>query len=133
MSVHIHTTIPQKTNKILDELAKSYGTKSRVLEQALETFLRVEKVGSCDDCAIKAKMVEQSNLRGTLDLTSIGKKTLNGLLEVAIGDKSFEDFITEQQIEARNNCYNKVLLIQSVHTKPAYNIHQCLCQPSFLS
>lgn len=102
MPVHLHTTIPQKTNKILEELAKTYGTKSRVLEQALETFLRVEKVGTCDDCAVKAKMVEQTNLKETLDLTSVGKKTLNGLLEVAIGDKSFEDFIGEQQIEARN-------------------------------
>ena len=102
MSVHLHTTIPRKTSKILEELAKTYGTKSRVIEQALETFLRVEKVGSCDDCAVKAKMVEQTSLRETLDLTSVGKKTLNGLLEVAIGDKSFEGFIEEQQIEARN-------------------------------
>jgi hypothetical protein len=102
MSVHIHTTIPRKTSQILEELAKTHGTKSRVLEQALETFLRVEKVGSCEDCAVKAKMAEQINLRETLDLTSLDKKTLNGLLEVAIGDKSFEDFIKEQQIEARN-------------------------------
>jgi len=102
MSVHLHTTIPRKSNKILEELAKTYGTKSRVLEQALETFLRVEKVGSCDDCIIKAKMTGQTNLRETLDLTSVSKKTLNGLLEVAIGDKSFEDFIEEQQNEARN-------------------------------
>jgi len=102
MSVHLHTTIPVKTSKILDELAKTYGTKSRVLEQALETFLRVEEVGSCDDCAVRAKMVEQTNLRETLDLTSVDKKTLNGLLEVAIGDKSFEDFIEGQQIAARN-------------------------------
>jgi hypothetical protein len=102
MSVHIHTTIPRKTDKILEELTKTYGTKSRVIEQALETFLRVENVGTCDDCAVKAKMVEQTNLRETLDLTSVGKKTLNGLLEVAIGDKTFEDFIKEQQIESQN-------------------------------
>jgi hypothetical protein len=102
MSVHLHTTIPAKTNKILEELAKTYGTKSRVLEQALETFLRVEKVGSCDDCAAKAKMTEQTNLREILDLTSVDKKTLNGLLGVAIGDESFEDFIEEQQTAARN-------------------------------
>lgn len=36
------------------------------------------------------------------DSTSVDKKTLNGLLEVAIGDRSFEDFIKERQIEARN-------------------------------
>jgi hypothetical protein len=47
-------------------------------------------------------MVEQTNLRETLDLTSVDKKTLNGLLEVAIGDKSFEDFVQERQVEARN-------------------------------
>lgn len=102
MSIHLHTTISAKTDKILEELVKTYGTKSRVLEQALETFLRVEKVGSCDDCAVKTKVVEQSNLRETLDLTSVSKKTLNGLLEVAMGDKGFEDFIEEQQVEARN-------------------------------
>ncbi|MFP3984551.1 MAG: hypothetical protein ACLFU9_00815 [Candidatus Bathyarchaeia archaeon] len=102
MSVHLHTTIPAKTNKILEALAKTYGTKSRVLEQALETFLRVEEVGSCEDCIVKAKIMEQNNLRETLDLTSVNKKTLNGLLEVAIGDKSFEEFIEEQQTEARN-------------------------------
>ena len=102
MSVHLHTTISSKTDKILGELAKTYGTKSRVLEQALETFLRVENVGSCDDCAVKAKALEQSNLRETLDLTSVSKKTLNGLLEVAMGDKNFEDFVEGQQVEARN-------------------------------
>jgi len=102
MSVHLHTTIPRKTDKILVDLAKTYGTKSRVLEQALETFLRVEKIGSCDDCTVKAKMIEQTNLREALNLTSVGKKTLDGLLGVAIGDKNFEDFIEEQQIEAHN-------------------------------
>ena len=102
MSIHLHTTISAKTDKILEELAKTYGTKNRVLEQALETFLRVEKVGSCEDCGVKAKVVEQSNLREALDLISVSKKTLNGLLDVAIGDKSFEDFMEEQQVEARN-------------------------------
>jgi len=102
MSVHIHTTIPAKTNKILEELAKTYGTKSRVLEKALETFLRVEEIGSCDDCAVKTKMIEQTNLRETLNLTSIGRKTLDGLLEVAIGNKNFEEFIEEQKVEGQN-------------------------------
>jgi len=102
MSVHLHTTIPRKTNKILVELAKTYGTKSRVLEQALETFLRVEEVGSCEDCAVRAKIAEQTNLREALNLTSVGKKTLDHLLEVALGDKNFEDFVKKQQIEARN-------------------------------
>ena len=100
--MHLHTTIPRKTDKILVELSKTYGTKSRVLEQALETFLRVKEVGSCEDCAVKAKMVEQTNLREALNLISIGKKTLEGLLGVALGDKTFEDFIQEQQIEAHN-------------------------------
>ncbi len=102
MSVHLHTTIPVKTSKILDELAKTHGTKSRVLEQALATFLRVEEVGSCDECAMRAKIAEQTNLREILDLTSVDKKTLNGLLDVAIGDESFEDFIEKQQTAAKN-------------------------------
>ncbi|MBX5327441.1 MAG: hypothetical protein ACQXXH_01095 [Candidatus Bathyarchaeia archaeon] len=102
MSVHLHTTISRKTNETLEELAKTYGTKSRVLEQALETLLRVDKVGSCDDCVIKAKMSEQMNLREALDLTSVGRKTLDSLLEVAVGDKTIEDFIKEQKDEARN-------------------------------
>ncbi len=102
LSIHLHTTIPTKTSKILEELTRTYGTKSRVLEKALETFLRVEEIGSCEECVVKAKMAEQTNLRETLDLTSVGKKTLNGLLEVALGDKSFEDFTESQQTEARN-------------------------------
>lgn len=102
MSVHLHTTISRKTNETLEELAKTYGTKSRVLEQALETLLRVDKVGSCDDCVIKAKMSEQTNLREALDLTSVGRKTLDSLLEVAVGDKTIEDFIKEQKEEAKN-------------------------------
>jgi hypothetical protein len=102
MSVHFHTTITRKTDEILEELAKTYGTKSRVLEQAVETLLRVEKVGSCDDCTIKAKMSEQINLREALDLTSIGKKTLDSLLEVAVGDKTIENFMQEQKAEAKN-------------------------------
>jgi hypothetical protein len=102
MSVHLHTTITRKTNETLEELAKTYGTKSRVLEQAVETLLRVDKVGSCDDCVVKAKMSEQTNLREALDLTSVGRKTLDSLLEVAVGDKTIEDFMLEQKEEAKN-------------------------------
>jgi hypothetical protein len=102
MSVHLHTTITKKTDDMLEQLAKNYGAKNRVIEQALETLLRVERVGSCEDCAIKAKMNEQVNLRQALDLTSIGRRTIDSLLEVAIGDKTIQDFITEQKIEARN-------------------------------
>jgi hypothetical protein len=102
MSVHLHTTIKKKTNEIIEELAKTYGTKNRVLEKAVETLLRVEKVGSCEDCVIKAKMNEQTKLREALDLTSLGRKTLDGLLEVAVGDKTIQDFIKEQKAESRN-------------------------------
>lgn len=102
MSVHLHTTIKKKTNEIIEELAKTYGTKNRVLEKAVETLLRVEKVGSCEDCAIKAKMNEQTKLREALDLTSLGRKTLDGLLEVAVGDKTIQDFIKEQKAESKN-------------------------------
>lgn len=102
MSVHLHTTIKKKTNEIIEELAKTYGTKNRVLEQAVETLLRVEKVGSCEDCVIKAKMNEQTKLREALDLTSLGRKTLDGLLEVAVGDKTIQDFIKEQKAESKN-------------------------------
>jgi len=102
MSVHLHTTIKRKTNEIIEELAKTYGTKNRVLEQAVETLLRVEKVGSCEDCVIKAKMNEQTKLREALDLTSLGRKTLDGLLEVAVGDKTIRDFIKEQKAESKN-------------------------------
>jgi hypothetical protein len=102
MSVHLHTTITKKTNGVLEELTKTYGTKSRVLEQAIETLLRVDKVGSCDDCVVKAKMSEQTSLREALDLMSVGKKTLDGLLEVAVGDKTIEDFTREQKEEAEN-------------------------------
>jgi hypothetical protein len=102
MAVHLHTTITKKTNETLEELTKAYGTKSRVLEKAVETLVRVDKVGSCDDCAVKAKMSEQTNLREALDLTSVGRKTLDSLLEVAVGDKMIEDFATEQKEEAKN-------------------------------
>ncbi len=102
MVIHLHTTIKQKTNEIIEELAKTYGTKNRVLEKAVETLLRVEKVGSCEDCVIKAKMNEQTKLREALDLTSLGRKTLDSLLEVAIGDKTIQDFIKEQKAEAKN-------------------------------
>jgi hypothetical protein len=102
MSIHLHTTITKKTNNTLEELAKTYGTKSRVLEKAVETLLRVDKVGSCDDCVIKTKMSEQTNLREALDLTSIGRKTLDSLLEVAVGDKTIETFMKEQKTEAKN-------------------------------
>jgi hypothetical protein len=102
MSVHLHTTITKKTNEILEELAKTYGTKNRVLQQAVETLLRVEKVGSCEDCVIKAKMKEQTKLREALDLTSLGRKALDGLLEVAVGDKTIYDVINAQKAEAKN-------------------------------
>ena len=102
MSIHLHTTVSKKTNEMLLELSKTYGTKNRVIEQALETMLRVEKVGSCEDCAVKTKMKEQINLREALDLVSIGKKTADGLLEVAIGDKTIKDFLREQKEEAKN-------------------------------
>ena len=102
MSVHLHTTITRKTHETLEELTKIYGTKSHVIEQAVETLLRVEKVGSCDDCAVRAKAKEQTNLREALDLMSIGKHTIDSLLEVAIGNKTMQDFVTEQKAEAKN-------------------------------
>ena len=102
MSVHLHTTITKKTDEMIEQLAKTYGTKSRVIEQAVETLLRVERVGSCEDCAIKAKMSEQTNIREALDLTSVGRKTIDSLLEVAIGNKTIQDFVAEQKAEAKN-------------------------------
>jgi hypothetical protein len=102
MSVHLHTTITKKTNEILEELAKTYGTKNRVIQQAVETLLRVEKVGSCEDCVIKAKTKEQTKLREALDLTSLGRKALDSLLEVAVGDKTINDVIKAQKAEAKN-------------------------------
>ena len=102
MSVHFHTTITKKTDDVLEELAKTYGTKSRVLEKAIETLLRVEKVGSCDDCTVRARVAEQTNLREALDLTSIGRRTLDGLVEVGVGDKTVDELIKEQKREARN-------------------------------
>jgi hypothetical protein len=102
MPVHLHTTITKKTDEMLEQLARTYGTKSRVIEQAVETLLRVERVGSCEDCAIKAKMSEQTNIREALDLTSIGRKTIDSLLEVALGNKTIQDFIAEQKAEAKN-------------------------------
>lgn len=102
VSIHLHTTLTKKTNEMLLELSKTYGSKNRVIEQALETMLRVEKVGSCEDCAIKAKMKEQINFREALDLISVGKKTADSLLEVAIGDKTMRDFLREQKEEAKN-------------------------------
>jgi hypothetical protein len=123
MSVHLHTTITKKTNGTLEELTKTYGTKSRVLEQAVETLLRVDKVGSCDDCVVKAKMSEQTNLREALDLMSVGKKTLDGLLEVAVGDKTIEDFTREQKEEAKNV---KEILRGSVSWKTPANFKEFL-------
>jgi hypothetical protein len=102
MSVHLHTTITRKTDEMIEQLAKTYGTKSRVIEQAVETLLRVERVGSCEDCAIKAKMSEQTNIREALDLTSVGRKTIDSLLEVAVGNKTIQDFVAEQKAEAKN-------------------------------
>ncbi len=102
MSVHLHTTITKKTDEVIEELTKTYGTKNRVIEQAMETLLRVERVGSCDDCIVKSKIKEQTNLREALDLTSIGRKAIDSLLEVAIGDKTIQDFVAEQKEEAKN-------------------------------
>ncbi len=114
MSVHIHTTIPKKTGAILDELAGTYGTKSRVIETALETLLRVDKVGSCDDCQLKAQIEEEIKLRESLELASIRRDLLDELLKIALADKTFEEFIQWQQNEVQNT----IELIQStIHWK----------------
>ncbi|MEM0008238.1 MAG: hypothetical protein QXR89_08290 [Candidatus Bathyarchaeia archaeon] len=123
MSVHLHTTITRKANEILEELAKTYGTKSRALEKALETLLRVDKVGSCDDCAIKAKVNEQTKLKEALDLASISRRNLDSLLEIAIGNKTIEDFIKEQKAEAKNTIE---ILKSSISWKPPSNFKEFL-------
>jgi hypothetical protein len=102
MSVHLHTTITRKTDEMLEELAKTYGTKSRVIEQAIETMLRVEKVGSCEDCSVREKAKEQTNLREALDLMSVNKHTIDGLLEVAVGNETIQNLIVEQRTESKN-------------------------------
>jgi len=121
MSVHLHTTITKKTNEIIEELAKTYGAKNRVLEQAVETLLRVEKVGSCEDCVVKAKMNEQTKLREALDLTSFGRKTLDGLLEVAVGDKTMQDMIKKQKAESKNTIE---ILKGAIEWKPPSNFKE---------
>ncbi len=102
MPVHLHTTIPRETDQIIEELAKTYGTKSRVIEKALETMLRVKKVGSCEDCSIKAQIEEQNKLRETLDLTSVRREILDELLKIAVGDQTFNGFLKIQRNEAQN-------------------------------
>ncbi|MFX1540911.1 MAG: hypothetical protein ACFFBX_09055, partial [Promethearchaeota archaeon] len=115
MSVHIHTTIPNRSAEILNQLTGTYGTKSRVLEKALETMLRVEKVGSCDDCAFKAQIEEQTKLREALELTSIRKDLLDELLRVALSDITMNEFIQWQRTDAQNT----IELVQSsIHWKP---------------
>jgi hypothetical protein len=123
MSIHLHTTITKKSNDILEELAKTYGTKSRALEKALETLLRVDKVGSCDDCAIKAKINEQIKLREALDLTSISRRNLDSLLEIALGNKTIEDFVKEQKADAKNTIE---ILKSSISWKPPSNFKEFL-------
>ena len=103
MSVHIHTTIPKKSGKILNELASIHGTKSRVLELALETLLRVDKVGSCDDCVIKAQIEEQEKIREALELVSVRRDLLSELLKIALADQTPDDFIQWQLNEAQNS------------------------------
>jgi len=123
MSVHIHTTIPKKTGAILDELAGTYGTKSRVIETALETLLRVDKVGSCDDCQLKAQIEEEIKLRESLELASIRRDLLDELLKIALADKTFEEFIQWQQNEVQNT----IELIQStIHWKPPTQFREFL-------
>ncbi|MFX1318020.1 MAG: hypothetical protein ACFE9D_04150 [Promethearchaeota archaeon] len=123
MSVHIHTTIPKKTGAILDELAGTYGTKSRVIETALETLLRVDKVGSCDDCQLKAQIEEEIKLRESIELASIRRDLLDELLKVALADKTFEEFIQWQQNEVQNT----IELIQNtIHWKPPTQFHEFL-------
>lgn len=109
MSVHIHTTIPKKSGAILNELAGTYGTKSRVLEKALETLIRVDKVGSCEDCEIKAQIEEQIKLREALELGSVRRDLLDELLKIALSDQTTEEFIQWQ----RNEAQNSIELIQS--------------------
>jgi hypothetical protein len=102
MSIHLHTTITRKTDEMLEELAKTYGTKSHVIEQAIETMLRVEKVGSCDDCSVREKTKEQTNLREALDLMSLDRHTIDGLLDVAVGNKTIQSLVAEQKGEGKN-------------------------------
>ncbi|MEM2144661.1 MAG: hypothetical protein QW279_04835 [Candidatus Jordarchaeaceae archaeon] len=123
MSVHLHTTISRKTNEILEQLAKTYGTKSSVIEKALQTMLRVEKVGSCEDCIVKAQIEEQSKLREALDLSSLRKTSLDGLLSVAIGDQTFSEFLKKQKNEARNTVE---LLKSSIKWKTPTNFKEFL-------
>ncbi|MFX0167722.1 MAG: hypothetical protein ACFE89_08425 [Candidatus Hodarchaeota archaeon] len=110
MSVHIHTTIPKKSGEMLDQLAETYGTKSRVLEMALETLLRVDKVGSCEDCELKAQIEEQNKLRDALELASVRRDFLDELLKIALADQTIDEFIQWQVNEAQNS----IELIKSI-------------------
>ena len=123
LSVHIHTTIPKKSGEILTKLAGTYGTKSRVLEKALETLLRVDKVGSCDDCALKAQMEEQTKLREAIELASVRKDLLDELLRVALSDQTLDEFIQWQRNEAQNTTE---LIRSSINWKVPTNFKEFL-------
>jgi len=99
---HLHTTISPKSNEQFEELVKVYGTKSRVIEKAIETLLRVEKVGSCDDCPTKVRLREETDLKGSLDLVGIRRRTLEGLVKVALGEKTVSEIFEEQTKDAEN-------------------------------
>ncbi|MFX1562297.1 MAG: hypothetical protein ACFFDP_03205, partial [Promethearchaeota archaeon] len=123
MSVHIHTTIPKKSGEILDQLAATHGSKSHVIEKALETMLRVEKVGSCEDCLVKAQVEEQEKLREVMDLTSIRKELLDELFKIALGDQTINEFLQKQSNEAQNIVE---LLRNSIHWKVPVNFRDFL-------
>jgi len=123
MSIHLHTTISKKTDDLLDQLSKTYGTKSRVIEKALETMLRVEKVGSCDDCSIKAEIEEQNKLRETLDLASVRRDVLEELLKIAVGDQAFDEFLKKQRHDAQDTVE---LLRSSLNWKSPANSREFL-------
>jgi hypothetical protein len=123
LSVHIHTTIPKKSGEILTKLAGTYGTKSRVLEKALETLLRVDKVGSCDDCTLKAQIEEQIRIREALELASVRKELLDELLRIALSDQTLDEFIQWQRNEAQNTIE---LIRNSIHWKVPTNFREFL-------
>lgn len=123
MPVHLHTTISRETDQILEELAKTYGTKSRVIEKAIETMLRVKKVGTCEDCTIKAQIEEQNKLRETLDLTSVRREILDELLKIAVNDQTFDRFLRNQRNEAQNVIE---LLRTSINWKTPTNFREFL-------
>jgi len=100
--VRLHTTISMDTERRLDVLSRKYGSRSKVVEMAVNALEHSEtESGSCEDCTAK----EDRMLRTVLNYVSMNESLLEAFFRVSLGEMEPSALVEEVRNLSRSDVF----------------------------